>query len=238
MDYKWIVIPIIVFLTFGIANTTSEYNNFVYPENSGVYNSNIYDTKDRIYIKGVNLNVEFVRGDNIYISHVKNVDIKDDSMDIETPSFPFRSEVNVEIGRDHNYEEINISGVRINLLGEVNTNELNIDGTGIDINSNINSKDIDISGTGIGIKGLINTENMHISGTDIDLRFKTSFLEKLVINSTGLSGEIIFLEKWNDDTEITISSLGGDIEFEIPSGSRNYLDVNTSVNVRTNTKYY
>jgi hypothetical protein len=60
----------------------------------------------------------------------------------------------------------------------------------------------------------------------------------MVVSSTGVSGDIIFLENWKGDTKISISSLGGDIDFEIPSGTRNYLDVNTSGNVSTNTKYY
>lgn len=238
MDLKWIVIPLIAFFTLGIVSTTYVHENSVYPEHNVIYNSNVYEARERVSIKGVNLNVEFVRGNNIYISHIEKVELRGDSIYIDTPKFPFRSEVTIEIGRDYNYEEIDISGVRINLNGEVRTDEFDINGTGININSTIDSEDIDISGTGIDVRGLINTEKLNISGTGINLRFKTEFLEKMVVSSTGVNGNIIFLENWRGDTKISVSSLGGDIDFEIPSGARNYLDVNTSGNVRTNTKYY
>lgn len=238
MDFKWIVIPIIIFFTFGFISSTFEYDNLNYIEDKGFYSSNLYDSKDRISVKGINLNIEFVRGDNIYISNVKNAKIKGNFIEIEAPSFPFRDEIKIEIGRDYNYEKIEISGIRINLKGNINTDDLNIDGTDININSNINSKKIDVSGTGITVKGIIDTEYLNISGTNINLSLKTSHLENLMINSTKISGDIIFFEKWKNDSKIMINSLGGEMIFEIPTGLKNYLDINTNASVIINTKYY
>jgi hypothetical protein len=79
---------------------------------------------------------------------------------------------------------------------------------------------------------------MNITGTNINLRLKTSYLENLMINSTGVSGDIIFLEKWKNDSKIMINSLGGEMIFEIPTGLKNYLDINTNASVIINTKYY
>ncbi|MGM0641709.1 MAG: hypothetical protein ACQESN_09840 [Thermotogota bacterium] len=239
MDFKWVIIPIIAVLTLGFVSTTGKYRGPVYPqEHSRQYNSNLYETKDRISIKGVNLNIKFVRGDDIYISHIDQAHVRTDSIEIETPKFPFRNEVLIEIGRDHNYEEIKISGVKIDLEGRVETEELKIDGTSISLNSEIDAEQINISGTGINVKGYMHVENFRISGTGININFKTSYLEKFVVSSTGVTGKIIFLNNWRNDSKITLSSLGGDVDFEIPTKSRGYLDINTSGNIRTNTKYY
>jgi hypothetical protein len=35
-----------------------------------------------------------------------------------------------------------------------------------------------------------------------------------------------------------INSLGGEMIFEIPTGLKNYLDINTNASVIINTKYY
>lgn len=238
MDFKWVIIPIIAVLTLGLISTTYDHRGSVYPQEHRSYNSNMYESKDRISIKGVNLDIKFVRGNDIYISHIDKTNVRGDYIEIETPKFPFRERVLIEIGRDHNYEEIRISGVKIDLEGSLETDNLHIDGTSISLNSEIDAEDINISGTGINIKGTIYAENFRLSGTGINIDFKTSYLEKFVVSSTGVTGRIIFLENWRSDSKITLSSLGGDIDFEIPTSSRGYLDINTSGNIRTNTKYY
>lgn len=241
MDLKWIMIPIVALATLGFI-TSLGYRGTVYPQETpevrNSYGSNIYDSKDRISIKGVNLKIKFVRGDQIFVSNVDKVDMRGNEIDIETPKFPFRSDVTIEIGNDVKYDDIRISGVRIDIDGKVKTDNLDINGTSININSDLDSDNINISGTGVNVRGLINTDVFRISGTGINLNFKTGNLDKMIVSSTGVSGNIVFLDRWNDNTRITISSLGGNIDFEIPTGSRGYLDINTSGTIRTNTKYY
>ncbi|SHE27920.1 hypothetical protein SAMN02745164_00093 [Marinitoga hydrogenitolerans DSM 16785] len=230
MREYWYFIPLvgIVFILMALQITEYSINDYsLIPDKT----MNLKDIKE-IKITGLNVNIKF-DPEATQIYYPSKILIKKRDKELILNSGSRNRYLEIIIGTKYTYENIEINGLNITLNGNVNSNIAEISGTNIILKNTFTfiGNTLNIDGTSIRINGNIFAKNLNVDSVSLIIDIKAKMLKNINLDSISISGNIFFLDTWNDSRNIKINSISENITVKMNKNNTGKINSNKNIQI-------
>ncbi|KLO24152.1 MULTISPECIES: hypothetical protein [unclassified Marinitoga] len=230
MREYWYLLPLvgIVFILMALQITEYSINDYsVIPDKT----MDLKDIKE-IKIDGLNVNIKF-DPEATQIYYPSKILIKKRDKELILNSGSRNRYLEIIIGTKYTYENIEINGLNITVNGNVNSNIAEISGTNIILKNTFIfiGNTLNIDGTSIRINGNIFAKNLNVDSVSLILDIKAKMLKNINLDSISISGNIFFLDTWNDSRNIKINSISENITVKMNKNNTGKINSNKNIQI-------